>query len=117
MAEYQRFGEYIEFKNYTQKKVADLLDVTPQYISAIVNGKDPMGLIFVRKVLEKFPDLNPDWFLTGRGEMLLKEEEHADKLDLILKEMQTMKTELNEVKKELAGYKKSPSKNDKANTK
>ena len=40
--------------------------------------KDPergMSLELIQKVLFEFPEVNPDWFVTGRGEMLRKRPE------------------------------------------
>jgi len=39
--------------------------------------KDPnrgMSLELIQKVLFEFPEINPDWFVTGRGEMFLNNE-------------------------------------------
>ena len=71
MNENQRFAQYLRYKGIRQQEVANKFDVSRQYISAIISGRDSMSMNFVKKILDIFPDLNADWLLTGRGEMLI----------------------------------------------
>lgn len=98
----QRLGEYIKFKRIKQTEIAIKLGVTQAYISGIITGKDNLGMNQLQKVLELFPDLNADWLLVGRGEMLVpghglqKEYEIKEMVQAIVKE--EMKNYINEQK-------------------
>jgi transcriptional regulator with XRE-family HTH domain len=100
VSENQRFAEYIKFKGLKQQEVAEMFDVSRQYINGIITGKDSMGMNLVRKLLDKFPDLNADWLLTGRGEMLIKDDSRKDyqnnKLDTIMQRLSMVEEKLSQ---------------------
>lgn len=50
-------------------KFAETIGVQASGISHIISGRNKPGYDFIIKVLESFPDLDPDWLLTGKGEM------------------------------------------------
>lgn len=73
MTDYQRLSNYFKYKNYSQKEVGELFGVSRQAINGILTGKDNLTLNFLKKVSEKFSDLNIDWVLNGRGEMIINQ--------------------------------------------
>lgn len=48
---------------------ADAIGVQRATISHILSGRNNPSLDFVQKVLSRFPNLNPDWILSGKGEI------------------------------------------------
>ena len=56
----------------TQQEIADSLDTTRASIANLlsVNG-DNLSMNLIRKIIAKYPDLNIDWLLVGRGDMLI----------------------------------------------
>lgn len=46
----------------------------------IINEKRSFGVWILENIFEAFPDLNPEWLLLGRGEML-RVTEYGDTLD------------------------------------
>ena len=57
-------------KNLTAGKFAEILDVQPSSISHLLSGRNNPNFDFLVKLLERFPDVNPDWFITGQGNIL-----------------------------------------------
>jgi transcriptional regulator with XRE-family HTH domain len=53
----------------TQTELARRLGLSQGYISAVENGRDKANLEIVVGLLMYFPEINPDWLTTGRGEI------------------------------------------------
>jgi transcriptional regulator with XRE-family HTH domain len=50
-------------------KFAEIIGVQRSSISHILSGRNNPSYDLIQKILEKFPKLNPDWLLLGKGEM------------------------------------------------
>lgn len=72
-----RIYKYIDFKGLTTSKFAEKAGVSNGYFTKqkVVNGS--IGSKIIEKIVVAFPDLNPEWLLFGKGEMLTKEGEEA----------------------------------------
>ena len=75
------------------KEFVRYLQLTNQYFEAecglsngyIANIRKGIGLMAMEKILEKHPELNKTWLLTGKGEMInesLKNEENSNRQKL-----------------------------------
>ena len=53
----------------TMTKFAELLGIQPSGISHILSGRNNASLDMVKKVLRRFPQINPDWLLLDKDEM------------------------------------------------
>ena len=53
----------------TMTKFAELLGIQPSGISHILSGRNNASLDMVKKVLRRFPQINPDWLLLDKEEM------------------------------------------------
>ena len=65
----ERIQALMREKNLSALRFAELLEVQPSSISHLVSGRNNPGYEFVVKVLTKFPEIDPDWFVLGKGEM------------------------------------------------
>ena len=63
-----RLIEYVHSLNISRRKFADRVDVSPNILST----KSALGTNILIKISNNFPELNIDWVVTGRGEMLCK---------------------------------------------
>ena len=63
----KRVKELIHDLRLNQNAFAHKLEKFPQYISDIVNEKKNPGIEFINKVVEKFPQVNPEWLLYEKG--------------------------------------------------
>jgi transcriptional regulator with XRE-family HTH domain len=61
-----RLLELMRLKNLTSSQLADTLGVQRSGISHFISGRNKPGLDFILKILERYPDINPDWLLFGR---------------------------------------------------
>ncbi|MDR1055283.1 MAG: helix-turn-helix transcriptional regulator [Prevotellaceae bacterium] len=64
-----RVRQLIDAERLTPSKLADMLGVQRSNISHILSGRNNPGFEFIEKVLIKFPQISPDWFLLGKGSM------------------------------------------------
>ena len=56
---------------HSQREFADKLGFTPSTVSQAMNGYEKsLTKNFLRRVCDTFPNINYDWLLTGRGDML-----------------------------------------------
>ncbi len=65
-----RLQSFIKFLGLNNTGFADEINVQRSGISHILSGRNKPGLDFIYKILNTYPDLNPDWLIMGRGEML-----------------------------------------------
>ena len=75
-----RFLQIIENKCLgNQKKFAEMIGFAPQVISNIVSGrKSKPSYDVLNAVLSSFVDINAEWLLTGRGNMLKSDNENQE---------------------------------------
>ena len=93
----------INREKLSSSKFAEIIDVQRSSISHIISGRNKPSLDFIQKVLEKFPNLNPNWLVTGNGAMYF--ESAQSKIDFssdVLKENEnSKKNEIEEEKNQL----------------
>lgn len=63
----QRLIDFIKFKNLSQGKFEKEICVSNGFVNNISKS---IGADKLQRILNKFPELNPEWLLTGEGEML-----------------------------------------------
>lgn len=68
-----RLKDFMLCKSVNAAEFADRIGVQRSNISHILNGRNNPGVQFLEKLLNAFPDLNADWLITGRGDMLKNE--------------------------------------------
>jgi transcriptional regulator with XRE-family HTH domain len=64
-----RILKLLNTENMSSAKFADLIGVQRSNISHILSGRNNPGLDFLQKVMHRFPLLNSEWLLLGKGEM------------------------------------------------
>jgi transcriptional regulator with XRE-family HTH domain len=69
----ERILEILKFKNLSPAQFADLIGVQRSGISHLISGRNKPSLDFLQKILKTFPEINTDWMLFGKGEMLIGE--------------------------------------------
>jgi len=67
----QRVGEYLEARNISYYAFENSLGASRGSISKAVKDGKSIGSSVLEKILNLYPDINPTWLLTGKGEMLL----------------------------------------------
>ena len=73
----------LKTQDLTSSQFADEIGVQRSSISHILSGRNNASLEFVTKILKRFPDLNSDWLIFGKGAMYRESNAAlADKLAL-----------------------------------
>jgi transcriptional regulator with XRE-family HTH domain len=70
----ERISEIINYSQLSASEFADEIEVQRSNISHITSGRNKPSLDFLMKINERFPELQWDWLILGKGEMLKKEE-------------------------------------------
>lgn len=64
-----RLLRFLEAENISQAQFADTLGVARAGISHILSGRNKPGFDFIERLALKYPNLNIEWLITGRGKM------------------------------------------------
>jgi transcriptional regulator with XRE-family HTH domain len=65
-----RIIQFLSENNLTSTKFADRIGVQRSSISHILSGRNKPSFDFIEKMLLAYPDLNAQWLITGKGNML-----------------------------------------------
>lgn len=65
----QRLQQFLAAENISQAQLADSLGVARANISHIISGRNKPGFDFLESISLRYPSLNLDWLVTGRGKM------------------------------------------------
>ena len=64
----------LKSKNLSSSQFADEIQVQRSSVSHILTGRNKPSLDFVSKILSSYPEINSDWLLFGKGQMIKKQE-------------------------------------------
>lgn len=70
-----RIRQLMESQHMTQQNFAQALNMSPASLSSIFNDRTRPTLNHVEAIKNKFPTINIDWLLFGRGDMFLSGED------------------------------------------
>ncbi len=65
----ERLEKFIRTEGLTPSRFAEIMGVQPSSISHILSGRNKPSFDFIEKMLLRFPKVNPDWLLLGKGVM------------------------------------------------
>jgi transcriptional regulator with XRE-family HTH domain len=63
----------LKIKNLSSSKFAEEIGVQRSGISHILSGRNKPSLEFMQKLLNRFSDINAEWLISGKGEMIKSE--------------------------------------------
>ena len=64
-----RLEQFLNAENISQAQFAESIGVARANISHIIAGRNKPGYDFIERTLKRYPALNIDWLITGRGKM------------------------------------------------
>jgi len=76
-----RLKQLLEIKKIKQAGLAKIIESTPSYVSRLLNGKDPISISIVLKILNIYKDVNANWLLLGEGLALFQEDEQRKSVE------------------------------------
>lgn len=65
----ERLKQFLHAENITPSQFADYLGVQRSGVSHILAGRNKPGFEFIERMLHRYPALNADWLITGKGKM------------------------------------------------
>ena len=66
----RRLQQFLELEQLKPAQFADIMGIQRANVSHILSGRNKPSFEFIQKFLLKFPSVNPDWFLLGKGEIM-----------------------------------------------
>ena len=69
MNEKERIEHVIKVMNLTARQFAAEIHVQPGTISNMMAGRNNPSFEVMKRIMERYPTLNPEWLIAGRGEM------------------------------------------------
>ena len=84
----QRIEEIMNFYNYNPTSFANKLGINTVTMNYIINGKvkNPTYKTII-KIVEGFEDVSLEWFLRGKGEMLISQQQAKDNEDNMIQQL------------------------------
>lgn len=64
-----RLEKFIKTEGLTPSRFAEIMGVQPSSISHILGGRNKPSYDFIEKFLSRFPKVNPDWLILGKGQI------------------------------------------------
>lgn len=65
-----RILSIIKYFNLSPSDFAEEIGVQRSSISHLISGRNKPSLEFIQKILQRFPEINSEWMLSGNGEMV-----------------------------------------------
>lgn len=66
----ERIISFLTHYGLTATKYADTIGVQRSSVSHIISGRNKPSFDFIEKTLLKYPEVNPDWLILGKGNMI-----------------------------------------------
>ena len=60
----------LKLENLSPARLADMIGIQRSGLSHILSGRNKPSFEFINKLLLKFPDINAEWLITGKGKPL-----------------------------------------------
>ncbi len=64
-----RIQQFLNAEDLTPTRFADAIGVQRSNVSHILSGRNNPGYDFIVKMLQRYPSLNAEWLLLGKGSM------------------------------------------------
>lgn len=69
MSDKERIETLMQSLNFSARQFAAEIHVQPGTISNMMAGRNNPSLEVMKRIMERYPTLNPEWLIAGRGEM------------------------------------------------
>lgn len=61
------FKRHLKSKAMSQREAATLIGISAPHLANLLNGVENMGYIVAKKICAAFPEVSPEYLLTGEG--------------------------------------------------
>ena len=69
MNERERIDAVIKSMNLSARQFAEQIKVQPGTISNMMAGRNNPSLEVMKRIMQRYPTINPEWLIAGKGEM------------------------------------------------
>jgi transcriptional regulator with XRE-family HTH domain len=76
----ERILKILKNEGLTAAKFADMIGVQRSSISHIISGRNKPSFDFIAKTIERFPEINAEWLINGKGNVYKEELDVKDKI-------------------------------------
>lgn len=66
----ERISQILKTKKLSASQFAVSIGVQPSSVSHVLSGRNKPSLDFITKILSTYPEINAEWLITGKGEIL-----------------------------------------------
>jgi len=95
----ERLEEYITSKNISIRQFEMNIGTSNGVIHTAIKNRKDIRSSWISKIIEKYPDLNTEWLITGKGSMLRRKDKSTDDREDYLTEFAlTLKQDLEDLK-------------------
>ncbi len=102
----ERIKKIIDAQNLSSSAFANEIGVQRSSVSHVLSGRNKPSLDFIIKIKERYPDVNLDWLLSGKGGMISAKGK---------KDMETIQSEKDVFKNETDEFEQKSFEFDKSN--
>lgn len=81
-----RIQRIIDEENMTPSRFADEVGLNRPAVSHILNGRNNPGLDALQRIINRFPNINANWLITGKGNMYDKSDFNGVKIQSLFDE-------------------------------
>jgi transcriptional regulator with XRE-family HTH domain len=85
----------LKSKNLSSSQFADEIQVQRSSISHILSGRNKPSLDFIMKILSTYPEVDADWLIFGKGQMVKQENTQPEYVEKMQQELSS--TERKEI--------------------
>lgn len=64
-----RLKQFLAAENITQAQFADSINVVRASVSHVLSGRNNPSFDFIKAMMQRYPNLNIDWLMFGKGRM------------------------------------------------
>lgn len=77
-----RLQQFLSAENISQSQFADTIGVARASVSHILAGRNKPGFDFIENMSKRFPALNLEWLITGKGKMYKQKNDSQESVSL-----------------------------------
>jgi len=111
-----RLQQFLTLEQLSPSRLSEIIGIQRSGLSHILSGRNKPGFDFIQKLLLKFPTINAEWLITGKGKMY--KDQHSPSEDLLNEKNNPVKTIENNLFSQENQFPKVPENliNEKINT-
>lgn len=89
-----RIKRFIDLQNLTSSSFANEIGVQRSSVSHVLSGRNKPSLDFVTKIKDRFPEVNLEWLISGKGSMIsVQQKKETNEIEIDVDDQQSFEFE------------------------